>query len=194
VMYPPNPIRNLDNSLTASQQIGREHFFKPATTFTTFSCNDCHTLDPQGNAELGVARPGFFGTSGSTQFDAPNNLIEGGRSPLKAPLLRNQYQKIGMFGIPDINFLGLFVKGTGPVGDQVRGFGFTHDGSTNLQSFNAAPVFSTLISPNGFPATFGSQGELLPTAEGQRIVDGVFDFLMAFDSNFAPIVGQQVTL
>jgi hypothetical protein len=77
VMYPPNPIRNLDNSLTPSQQIGRDQFFKPMTTFTFNSCNDCHTLDPAGNAELGVARPGFFGSSGFTQFDSPDNLFDG---------------------------------------------------------------------------------------------------------------------
>ena len=103
-------------------------------------------------------------------------------------------QKIGMFGLPDLVLLGLFTKGTGFLGDQVRGFGFTHDGSINLQGFNQGFVFSNLVSPNGFPITFGPEGELIPTPEGQVILDGTFDFMVAFDSNFAPIVGQQITL
>ena len=55
VMYPPNPIRNLDNSLTADQQKGRDFYFNnllgvglPVDTFQ--NCNGCHTLDPNGNA------------------------------------------------------------------------------------------------------------------------------------------------
>ena len=67
--YPPNPDRNLDNSLTPDQAAGLEAFsnlasFTSPTSATAFSCASCHRLDPQGNAEFGVAAPGFFGTDG----------------------------------------------------------------------------------------------------------------------------------
>ncbi len=56
------------------------------------SCNGCHTLDPRGNSEFGVAKPGFFGSRGLGVVDSI------GLQHIKAPHLRNLYQKIGMFG------------------------------------------------------------------------------------------------
>jgi hypothetical protein len=62
---------------------------------------------------------GFFGTGGEQSFEAePQNA--------KVPHLRNAYSKIGMFSL---------------AGDQVRGFGFLHDGSIDtLETFVGAPV------------------------------------------------------
>jgi DNA-binding beta-propeller fold protein YncE len=194
IMYPPNPNRNLDNSLTPQQTLGRQHFFTPATTFTFFGCNDCHKLNPTGNAEFGVQFPGFFGSDGLSAFDATDDPFDGGLTPVKVPHLRNLYQKVGLFGIPSVSLLGFNLKGTGPVGDQVRGFGNTHDGSINLGFFLAGFVFSNLVSPNGFDATFDANGFFVPTPAGQQTLDNLFSFLMAFDSNHAPIVGQQITL
>ncbi len=48
VTYPPNPLRNLDNSLTPDQQAGRAFFTGPLSD-ATHSCEGCHTLDPSGN-------------------------------------------------------------------------------------------------------------------------------------------------
>ncbi len=67
VMYPPNPIRNLDNSLTARQQLGFDVFFGPKTFFDplgagTLACNECHALDPDHNAGL-TTKPGLFGSN-----------------------------------------------------------------------------------------------------------------------------------
>src|SRR5207249_2001720 len=45
VTYPPNPIRRLDNSLTADQQAGRNFYFN-ITSDTVQTCNGCHRLDP----------------------------------------------------------------------------------------------------------------------------------------------------
>src|SRR4051812_35470321 len=120
VTYPPNPIRRLDNQLTASQQAGHDFFLHNVSDFTRLgTCTSCHALDPDANRQYGVAAPGFFGTDGRYTFD-------GGREGMKTPHLRNQYQKVGMFGMPD--------NPTNPgsdafLGDQVRGFGFNHDGS-----------------------------------------------------------------
>src|ERR1051325_8148583 len=117
ITYPPNPIRNLDNSLTAAQQAGREFFFGP-TSDGTGSCESCHRGDPRATPREGQFA-GFFGTDGRSSFDPETQLF-------KIPHLRNMYQKVGMFGSAGT----LFVPTPDPfLGDQVRGFGFSHDGA-----------------------------------------------------------------
>ncbi|WP_089723717.1 hypothetical protein [Candidatus Thiosymbion oneisti] len=66
--YPPNPVKNLDNSLTDAQQFGHDFYFDRISD-RFFACNGCHPLDPDGNAEHGVRHPGFFGTDGSYSFE-----------------------------------------------------------------------------------------------------------------------------
>jgi DNA-binding beta-propeller fold protein YncE len=164
VPYPPNPIRNLDDSLTPDQAAGRNIYMNIDTDgqvggLNSFTCNECHTLD--------VAEPngGFFGTNGESSFDGEPQIF-------KVPHLRNVYQRIGMFGI-----VGTAPSGT--MGDQIRGYGFLHDGIVDtLFSFVSGAAFT-------FPGD-AAQQEL-----GQRQVE---DFMLAFDTNFAPILGQQVTL
>ena len=179
--YPPNPIRNLDNSLTADQQAG-QNFFLGVTnnglaSDTLKTCNGCHVLDPSGNSQYGVARPGFFGTDGQSSFENESQLF-------KVPQLRNLYQKVGKFGMsPD----PLFPSDPTPfMGPQVRGFGFLHDGSIDtLFRFHGAKVFDqTPINPGGIPSG----------AAGATIRNQLTAFVLAFDSNLAPIVGQQITL
>jgi hypothetical protein len=77
--------------------------------------------------------------------------------------MRNMYAKVGMFGLfPDVN-----------TGEQVRGFGFLHDGSVDtVKNFVEAGVFN-----------------LNDTQELQ-----LEQFALAFPTDLAPIVGQQVTL
>ncbi|HKO93554.1 MAG TPA: hypothetical protein VJU61_20510, partial [Polyangiaceae bacterium] len=110
------------------------------------TCHGCHTLDPRGNAEFDVYRPGFFGTSGSYSFENESQMF-------KVPQLRNLYQKVGMFGqaqLPEIvpestlgpNRGGFFAAQNQHTGPQVRGFGFLHDGSLDtLHRFHGAGVF-----------------------------------------------------
>jgi DNA-binding beta-propeller fold protein YncE len=176
VTYPPNPIRNLDNSLTSDELTGRNFFLTGPISDTFQRCSGCHTLDPNGNASFGVAAPGFFGTDGEQSF-------EGETQHLKIPHLRNMYQKVGMFGMPASPFFN--AGDNGFTGDQVRGFGFLHDGSTDtLFRFHNAIVFNQSgINPTGIPA--GAPGDPL-----RRQIDS---FMMAFDTNLAPIVGQQTT-
>ena len=99
VSYPPNPVRNLDNTLTADQQAGHDFYFNHADTPNGpvelpsdrfHNCNGCHTLDPNGNAGQ-TAHPGFFGTDGRISFEFESQTF-------KVPQLRNLYTKIGMFG------------------------------------------------------------------------------------------------
>jgi len=107
-----------------------------------------------------------FGTSGRSG------------SAFKVPQLRTLYQKVGMFGVPTPPL----VFGTDPflgrgdyehTGPQVRGFGFQHDGAIDTV------------------ARFVSQITFLLADEDVRDLEA---FLMVFDSDLAPVVGQQVTL
>jgi hypothetical protein len=184
VTYPPNPIRPLDNSLTPDQAAG-EHLFSTVNcgiptcldgTCPPQSCTGCHTLDPTGNP--GTAAPGFFGTSGFSSFDF--NLLA------KVPHLRNLYQKIGMFGsAPHPAILG---GDNGFKGDQVRGFGFLHDGEmdTIFRFHHAVPFSVEFTGPGNGGIPDGPEGELQ-----RRQLEA---FVLAFPSNLAPIVGQQITL
>jgi DNA-binding beta-propeller fold protein YncE len=127
VTYPPNPIRNLNNSLNATQTSGSNAYFSVTPTDTLFNCDGCHTLDPA---------QGFFGTDGSATF-------EGETQHFKVPHLRNAYQKIGMFGMPVTTGIATS-EPTGPQGPQVRGFGFLHDGAIpTVHRFLSSTVFST---------------------------------------------------
>jgi hypothetical protein len=70
---------------------------------------------------------------------------------------------------------GFSLDGGGATGEQIRGFGFSHDGAIDtLDNFFKDPVFF-------FPA---------PADENRR---KVVAFVLAMDSDLAPVAGQQVT-
>src|SRR5262245_15929903 len=163
VTMPPNPVRNLDNSLNADQANGRSIFTNAGRLSDTIRhCAGCHTLN---------AANGFFGTQGRMSF-------EGEVQCFKIPQLRNMYQKVGMFGMAANNQIKASPNTQGPnefgqMGPQVRGFGFLHDGSVDrLFHFHRANLFDL------------SETEALQMEQ----------FMMAFDTDLAPIVGQQITL
>jgi len=162
--YPPNPSRQLDNSRRRQEDDGFDTYHEPATDIVA-SCHDCHTLTPS---------LGFFGTAGLSTFDAEPQHF-------KVPHLRNAYQKLGMFGEPEpdpasIPGVGSAKPFDGPynhTGDQIRGFGFIHDGSVDhLFRFLSAGIFQ--LNQN-------EQADLEA-------------FIVAMPTDLAPIVGQQVTL
>lgn len=178
VLPPPNPVRNLDNTLTAAQRRGADFYSGPRASAgvvsplldtlvgkASFTCNDCHELNPA---------KGFFGTGGKQSFDGLPQIV-------KIPHLRNVYARVGMFGTPQLSSFD--APGSNHTGDQVRGFGFTGDGSIDTMfRFFTATVFRPR-SNSGFP---------------QRDPDGarrdMEQLMFAFDTDLAPIVGQQVTL
>jgi DNA-binding beta-propeller fold protein YncE len=173
VIYPPNPIRNLDDSLTADQQAGRNFYFNSVPSDVFQSCNGCHVLN---------RAQGFFGSDGFSSFENESQL-------LKIAHLRNMYQKVGMFGMPQIAFVN--AGDNGHKGDQIRGFGFLHDGSIDtVFRFHNAIVFNQCIP--GFGCING--GGFANGAAGDPLRRQVESFMFAFDSNLAPVVGQQVTL
>src|SRR5262249_18543368 len=193
IVVPPNPVRPLDNSLTDAQARGRRFFmgcdgldsiaatdvvcsgdrpvgaghFSDGVGFPGFgfTCEGCHTLRP----ELG-----FFGTDGESSFEALPQIN-------KVPHLRNVYDKIGMFGVPSQPAAN--PGDNGPMGNQIRGFGFENDGSVDtLFRFLQARVFNR------------AQSGRVGFANGDPQRRDVEQFLLAFDNDLAPIVGQQVTL
>jgi hypothetical protein len=85
---------------------------------------------------------------------------------MKIPHLRNMYQKVGMFA------RNTQVPGSPSLGDQIRGFGYDHSGASgSLAVFLGEAVFTLNAS--------------------QRAQ--IEQFVLAFPSDLAPIVGQQLT-
>src|SRR5262249_36649034 len=173
VLPPPNPVRNLNNSLTEAQQRGKDFYMGPRPSdgailpdvdrsLTTSNCNGCHGLDPA---------KGFFGTGRTSGIDMETQVV-------KAAHFRNVYAKIGKFdspaAFPPIPDNGFKVN-------QIRGFGLFHDGSKD-----------TLFR---FFFDFPSRPEIgFPVDNPNATRRDVEQFILAFDSDLAPIVGQQVTL
>ena len=184
VAYPPNPNQPLDNVATADQEAGRLLFEgkgcsgRPPDGVTgPLQCTDCHTLDPNGNP--GTAAPGFFGSSGRSIFLPDTKLA------FKVPHLRNLYQKVGMFGFADNPFF--LDTDFSFQGDQVRGFGYVHDGSVDSTArFHSSVGFSELL--------IGPEKGLAAGPEGVVQRHQLEAFVLAFPTNLAPIVGQQITL
>jgi DNA-binding beta-propeller fold protein YncE len=184
VAYPPNPNRPLDNVLTPDLEAGRRLFSgvncgipTPDGTPNVLTCNSCHMIDPNGNPD--TAAPGFFGTAGFSSFAFQTQLF-------KIPHIRNLYQKVGMFGNAIVP--GNLSMDDAFTGDQVRGFGFNHDGAVDtLFRFHNGISFSeqaTGVGNGGIPD--GLAGDVQ-----RRQLEA---FLLAAPTNLAPIVGQQITL
>ena len=176
VAYPPNPIANIDGTLTPMQAAGKQIFDSNGSRTGLGgdgdSCASCHTLP--------------FGTDGRGSFELePQDF--------KVAHLRNLYQKIGMFGSP-VPDLVVFPSTVAPtptphLGDQVRGFGFLHDGAIpTMANFFRVPfnVGGVIFAP----FTFLDQ----PGRSGVQKVNELEDFLFAFPTGLAPVVGHQVTL
>jgi hypothetical protein len=216
--YPPNPIHNLDDSLTSEQQAGHDFYFNTlsdggeAPSDAVHNCNGCHVLDRNGNAGS-TAHPGFFGTDGRLSFEGETQIF-------KVPHLRNAYQKLGMYAaasadtrvvasvIPPLN--GQPAAG-GPVA-AVRGFGFNHDGTVGtIDEFLTSIVFLQLPTqitlgsgahlgpnPTGIPIFNSTTNPFDSTSgvstQGVELRQALASFALAFDTNMRPIVGQQVTL
>src|ERR1700722_2773673 len=86
-----------------------------------------------------------------------------------------------MFGTPSVGFYS--AADSGNMGAQIRGFGFTGDGGTDtVFRFLSATVFNPT-------ATIG-----FPQSNPDDMRRNVEQFILAFDTDLAPIVGQQATL
>jgi len=144
--YPPNPIRNLDDSLTVSQRNGKNTYNDIVTTggVLELTCNECHTLDITKSQ---------FGTAGKSTTEGDKVSQE-----FKVPHLRNMYQKVGKFGNS-----GKFSSNPTQYGPQIKGFGFMTDGGMDtLDKFLSGAVFVNL------------QGQLMEDKVRGEVVDFVF--------------------
>ncbi|MBW2222912.1 MAG: hypothetical protein JRF54_01620 [Deltaproteobacteria bacterium] len=158
------------------------------TTFAlqlTYPPNPTRALDNSLNAQqqaglslyTGPVTDGVATCEGCHQLDRSQGFFgtgggstfEGEKMEFKVPHLRNQ--KIGMFGqvpsdqIPSAP--GVFT------GDQIRATGFLHDGSIDR--------VSTFLSAQAFSTSSSEEADLEA-------------LIMAFETDMAPIVGQQITL
>jgi YVTN family beta-propeller protein len=162
---PPNPHRPLNQMLNANQLAGQGVF---TNVGTGASGNTDVIFVCNGCHALNPAQ-GFFGTGGM-------NSVEGETQFFKVTQLRTNYDKVGAFGQTDGTTGDARTLGGprgGNIGPQVRGTGSLHDGSTmSPEEFLTAGVFQ------------------LTAAELRQVVD----FVYAFPTNLAPVVGQQVTL
>ena len=167
--FPPNPIAALDGVPTASEAAGAEIFLSDGSPTglggTGSSCVGCHALP--------------LGTSGRSANASSQSF--------KIPHLRNLYQKVGMFGtsLPAIETLEPFRFAQVPtahLGDQVRGFGFRHDGSVPTLAQHLLDPLQIFTFPDA------------PNRSGVTKVRQLEAFLLAFATSLAPVVGQQVTL
>ncbi len=194
LVTPPNPVRALDNSLNAAQMRGRKYYMgcdgldsltglavvcaadgRPlgAGHFSDGlgiaglgqTCEGCHSLNPA---------QGFFGTDGQFSFEALPQTA-------KVPQLRNLYEKVGMFGMAPTSAEN--AGDNAHKGAQIRGYGFGHDGSfDSMFRFLQSRVFNS------------AQAGRVGFAGGDSQRRDVEAFLLAFDNDVAPVVGQQVTL
>jgi YVTN family beta-propeller protein len=168
VQFPPNPFRNLDDSMPSSMTVpsqaggGATATGNPnngATIFSdlnldanVFSCALCHAL-PTG-----------------TTTNLFNGNAEGESQDFKIPHLRNMYEKVGFDVIrPGLQSGDASNNGTAT---QKKGFGFIHDGAVSLTEFLAAPVF---------------------TSNTQQERD-LFAFMLAFPTESVAAIGRQQTV
>ena len=168
VNFPPNPFRNLDDTMPASLTVpsqsgggatatgnpntGRNLFVNTNLDGGVFTCNTCHAL-PTG-----------------TTTNLFNGQLENETQDFKIPQLRNMYEKVG-FDVIRPNLTSGTATNIGTA-TQKKGFGFIHDGAVSLTEFLAAPVFQS-------------------TTQQER---DLFAFMLAFPTESAPAIGRQVTV
>jgi YVTN family beta-propeller protein len=156
LVYPPNP--NHPQNRTPNEFLGGFGFFSSNKLFGglgqpsgTINCSECHFVT------------NF--TVGSDNRITPKTDLQEAQSVKVAPF-RGLYQKVGMNKTP---------------GEQITGFGFSHDGSFDtLFNFQKAPQFN-----------FGQAGGDATADSWRRDIE---QMLLRFDTGTAPAVGMMVTV
>ncbi len=175
VAFPPNPNRNLDDTLTSGAQSGQNEFMAVPRDNDQFNCNQCHALPTGTNGRF------------------INALADQVQQAVKTPHLRNMYEKTGFELHPDPNpnvscvAAGIpfscctgFGTGTCPGAPTFtrNGFGFVHDGAVDNQvTFHGNLIFTFLRPPSpNMPALLN-----------------MVDFMMEFPTGQAATVGHSIT-
>jgi hypothetical protein len=172
VSFPPNPNRNLDDTLSSGAQSGQNEFMSVLRDNNTF---------PATVPALPTGTNGRFIQSNADQV----------LQAVKTPQLRNLYEKTGFSLHPDPNpnvgcvaagfpaacCTGL-QSGTCPGAPTFtrNGFGFTHDGIVdNLFTFHGNPIFTFANPPN------------------MTALTNMVDFMNEFPTGQAATVGHSIT-
>jgi hypothetical protein len=117
VVYPPNPNRGLDDTLSAAAASGLSEYMSVNRDAGGFTCNQCHALPTGTNGRF------------------INAVADQVQQAMKTPQLRNMYEKTGMSLHPD--------PGEPVPSETQNGFGFIHDGSVEtLVTFLSNPIFT----------------------------------------------------
>ncbi len=145
----------------------------------TYPPNPIRRLDNTLNANQQAGRDLYFGRITDTVFNCNGcHTLDPAQGFFGSDGFSTFEGETQMFKVPHLRNayqkIGMFgLPGSPFQGPQIRGFGFLHDGSVDtLRNFLSAGVFTL-------------------TAAERRDLER---FILAFDSNLAPIVGQQITL
>jgi hypothetical protein len=119
VVYPPNPNRNIDNTLRervgdGDPRQGEKIYFNQGIDLGFAKCNDCHEA--------------YEGGTGTNRTVTPRNLLINPHQSIDVPQIRNQYEKSGFSRTRMDNNVG---------------FGHNHDGTLDgLVNFFHIPNFT----------------------------------------------------
>jgi DNA-binding beta-propeller fold protein YncE len=170
---PPNPFRNVDNTIPNSQiqPFGSPFVGNPVLGQSNFHqlladalqpCDSCHhSVFGTAGGQLGGVTPSEPASSTTTAL-FHGDADQSPHSDLEIPHLRNLYTKFGP----------TFGTVAAPL-DAKTGFGFTHDG--------AMPDLGTFLSINVFTLT-------------PRQARDIATWLFTFETGTLPAVGRNVTL
>ena len=130
--YPPNPIRALDNSLTPDQQAGHDLFMSDRDVFTGQGVPSVPYHRSAG--ESWHRRAGFL----RDERAHPPSISS--RSSSRSPTSATSTRRSAGSGCRTRS--AIFPGNNDFLGDQIRGFGFLHDGSvdTTFRFHSAIPV------------------------------------------------------
>jgi len=138
LVYPPNPIKALDDSETTSEAQGRTAFINAPTGGGAIACAPCHSLP-----------------TGTNGFTLDSNIVDVGSQGMKIPHLRNAYDKIGAYGVA-----GDQVSGFGFLHDgsdysmfdflSIPAFTFSGTQKTDIENFE-------MVIDTGFKPIVGQQ-------------------------------------
>ena len=193
ITLPPNPVRALDNSLTRRSSAARlllrlrragQHDHAAARASTDVRCSTEGTARrlPSSRARLHLRRLPHTRCR-ATASSAPTAAasFEDETQIVKIPHLRNAYTKVGMFGMPD-------VPSSTPATTATRA---TRSAASASCTTAASTRCSASCNGKVFDCTNGGLVGFTAATTQRRDVE---QFMLAFDTDLAPIVGQQVTM
>jgi DNA-binding beta-propeller fold protein YncE len=169
--YPPNPIRALDDSLSASEARGMDVFDNAPTAGGAIACGPCHALPT--------------GTNGAS-LDV-NGIADVGNQGMKIPHLRNMYDKVGAYDVAgdQVSGFGFLHDGSDMSMEDflnIGAFQFTGTQETDVNDFQ-------MVVDTGAKPVVGQQISVLSGNHGDTaIIDRIDLFMAQADAGNADLV------